>query len=190
MSDATTPSVARHRLETAIMLVFVATVAIGAVVRAKQPPISSPPPAHTAAALRVRSLEGLPLLPGEPLFSLDVVILNGKPLSPSAPQLKHSVKTTDSVVITGWAADRAAGAPADGVFLAVGAARPVALDYGSSRPDVAAALGNPTLERTGFSGRIPLKLLHSGIAPLRFLVVDSAGTGYFAVPPPMSLIFR
>ena len=200
-------------IQVSIVLMAAVTLTIGLIVRARDAPLApTEPVAVPTAVSKVTSLEGLSLHPEEPLFSLDVVSINGKPLPaaainqrpvrPTGPVSLNSkllpaatvnqipVRPTDDVSVSGWAADRIAGVPANGIFVAVGSGKPVALQYGGARPDVAKALGNPKLEKTGFAGKLPSQVLPSGTQPVRFFVVDGSGNSYGEVPSPISLTVK
>jgi 4-amino-4-deoxy-L-arabinose transferase-like glycosyltransferase len=83
--------------------------------------------------------------------------------------------------VSGWAADPATRQPAAAVYVRI-RNQVFKAEYGIPRDDVASALRNPALKRSGFSAEIPLKLLTKGNATLRILVVSSTETGYYVGP--------
>ena len=189
MSDVGLPR-RRYAIEGTIVLLFFIAAIIGFIVRAKDAPSAAPEAVSIPTAIaKVMSLDGLSLRSEQPLFSLDLVTVSRKPL-PVTSVKEIAVRPTDAIGVSGWAADRIAGLPANGIFVAVGAGKPVALQYGGARPDVAKALGNPNLDKTGFTGELPRGLLPSGSLPLRFFVVDSSGSSYDEVPSPISLTVK
>ncbi|BDE07656.1 hypothetical protein WPS_29320 [Vulcanimicrobium alpinum] len=84
--------------------------------------------------------------------------------------------------VKGWAIDAPANAPAGGVLVRVDDGRPIVARYGLSRPDVAAALGNPALEATGYKALLETAHLAKGAHRLRFYVLDAHRTGVYLIP--------
>ncbi len=177
-------------IDVFIVVIAAFAVVIGLIVRAKDAPFAPQSAVAIAAeASPVASLENLRLRRDEPLFSLDTVTVNGRPVAANAVK-EIPVQSRDSVSVSGWAADRVDGVPANAIFVAVGSEKPLLLQNGGDRPDVAQALGNPKLEKTGFSGKLSLSSLTAGTLPLTFFVVDRAGLTYDAVPISVSLAVK
>ncbi len=184
------PALRTYWVEGLIVATLVVAATIGLTVSAKNAPFASQPTfALPAKASPVTSLENIQPRHEEPFVSLDAVSVNGK-LVPGNAVKRLSVQRNDRLSVSGWAADRVAGAPANAIFLGVGSQKPIALQYGGNRPDVAQALGNPGLVRTGYVGKVPPGYLTPGDLPLTFLVVDSSGLTYDTVPSPVSLAVR
>lgn len=179
-----------HRIEGVIVGTFLLAVAIGFIIRVRNGPFESQFPfAARAKVAPVTTIDNLRRHHEEPLLALDAVTVNGKSFPGNAAEV-IPVKGTDDVRVSGWGADRVAGAPANAIFLAVGSQKPILLEYGSSRPDVAQALGNPQLITTGFAGKVPRSSLVPGNISLGFLVVDSSGLTYDVVPSLVTLAVK
>ena len=181
---------AANRTESTIVAAAVVAVLLGLFVRVYGGPEAPRPVAAFAISSNpVTSLDGLRPSHREPLFSLDAVTVNGRAFS-GAPGAAIPIRSGDSVSVAGWAADGAEGELANAVFVALGTQRPSVLRGGGERPDVAAALGNPKLSRTGFSGKLATSNLSEGTYPLRFFIVGAAAATYDEIPSPLSITVK
>jgi hypothetical protein len=82
------------------------------------------------------------------------------------------------VILSGWAIDRRAGAPASGVEVVIDGQTPVPAAYGYGRGDVAAFYQRPSYLNCGFRARIPSSILSIGPHTLTIRVIAADGTRY------------
>ncbi len=179
-----------NRSERTAVVAAVLAIALGVLVRTHGGPETVRPVAAFAISSNpVDSLAGLRLRSQEPLFSLDTITVNGR-AAVETPEKSIVIRSGDEVSVAGWAADGVEGEPANAVFAAIGEQAPSIVRGGGERPDVAEALGNPKLSRTGFNGKLVTSGLAEGTFPLRFFIVDAAATTYNEVPSPLSITVR
>jgi hypothetical protein len=87
-----------------------------------------------------------------------------------------------AIPIHGWAVDPTTNGPAGGVLITIDDKTHVWTEYGTSRPDVAAAHQQPAYESTGFSANIPGEALPPGRHRLTLKVLTPDRRAY-TVPP-------
>lgn len=92
------------------------------------------------------------------------------------------------LTVRGWAADRAAAAPAGRVYLVVDGRWHYRADSGIARPDVAAATGTPAYARAGFVATVPQALLPRGPHTLALLILSADSAAY--APGEQSIAFE
>ncbi len=90
-----------------------------------------------------------------------------------------TVSRESRLIVSGWAADTAAGSAAAGVMVTVDDKRDFQADYGSARPDVARALRNRAYISTGFVGIVPTAGLAPGVHSVRIKIVMHDRRSYF-----------
>lgn len=91
-----------------------------------------------------------------------------------------SVPSGGPLVVSGWAADPAAG-PVSGVEITVDQ-KPYPATYGVERPDVAAALKNPSYNKVGFQFSISASQFSSGAHALTVRIINRDRSTYFETP--------
>jgi hypothetical protein len=89
-----------------------------------------------------------------------------------------------TIVLRGWAADRATKDAAGGLFLILDGKERVdeSASYGSARPDVAAFLKNPKLARTGYAAGLAAARLGPGPHTLQVGIIGSDQQAYYTFP--------
>lgn len=177
--------------EVAIVAVFAVAVAVGYLVWLRAAPsVSAPQYVVQAAVAPVTSVSGLiPRRDDRPLFSLDSVVV-GSVSYPGGTAKEIPLERSERITFAGWSADRMAGLPNNAVFVAVGTAKTMALTYGGIRSDVATALGNYKLARTGFFGSVSVADLPAGHVAVTFYAVNSTGTAYDEITSPITFLIR
>jgi hypothetical protein len=113
----------------------------------------------------------------EPRFFIDQV---GTSSSPRA-DTEIPIQSTGPFVVSGWAADFAAG-PVAGVEIAIDQ-KPYAASYGLDRADVAAALKNPAYAKSGFQFTMPSSQFSKGVHAVAVRIINNDRSGYFETPP-------
>jgi len=91
-----------------------------------------------------------------------------------------SILSTRPLVVSGWAADLA-GAPASGVEITIDQ-KPYPATYGVDRPDVAAALKDPSYGKAGFQASIPANQFSNGAHVLTVRIINKDRNSYFETP--------
>jgi hypothetical protein len=113
----------------------------------------------------------------EPRFFVDQVGTSSSPrVAAEIP-----VQSTTPFVVSGWAADFAAG-PVSGVEIAIDQ-KPYTAAYGLDRPDVAATLKNPAYAKSGFQFTMPSSQFSKGAHVITVRVINKDRNGYFETPP-------
>jgi hypothetical protein len=84
-----------------------------------------------------------------------------------------------TITITGWAVDKQANTTARTVFLIINGTLDVPTLYGGDRPDVAAALGNPHFEYSGFIATFSSSILPKGHYTISLKIVALNGPYFY-----------
>ena len=92
--------------------------------------------------------------------------------------------------LSGWAIDRAAGAPARTVYLSIDDRQMLPAEYGDDRPDVAALLGDAAYRRSAFRATIPINVLPVGSHRLRLGILAADGISYYEPPWYLDIVVR
>ena len=110
-------------------------------------------------------------------FSLDTI--NGQIVSQTAsPIIIHSDQA-GTITITGWAVDKQANSTARAVFITIDGNLDVPTLYGGDRPDVAAALGNPHFEYSGYIATFSSLILSKGEHTISLKIVTLNGPYFY-----------
>jgi hypothetical protein len=149
---------------------------------------SSIGPEHPTLDAAIAS--NLPQAPEQTLYAVDTVAHDGNVTLVSCMVEPLSVDRGGTVRITGWAVDKPAEAQAGGVIALVDGASPVNARYGTSRPDVARALGSPSYERSGFEASIDTADLSPGLHRIAFAILDRDRRARYAVKPDVDINVR
>jgi hypothetical protein len=96
------------------------------------------------------------------------------------PDKEIAVPSTIPLVVAGWAVDPSE-ALAGGVEVAIDD-KPYVATYGQERTDVATALKNPGLTKSGFNLTLPAGQLPKGGHTVAVRILNKAKTGYFETP--------
>jgi phosphoglycerol transferase len=128
------------------------------------------PRTPTAAATRVCA--------APPVISIDQI----NSMSPPSPGTEFHVSRSEGLRVTGWAIDPLAKSPASGVEVVVDQASFPSI-YGTERPDVAVAKGNPAYNFSGFVSEISAEHLVKGTQTLSVRVVAANSECYYRSPP-------
>ncbi len=115
-------------------------------------------------------------LAGTTTYSIDS--LNDTPFA-QAQTAPIPVPRTGSVILRGWAVDVPAGTVAGGVIVSVDETMNFQAVYGVARPDVAAALGNPVYQKSGFNVTFPASKLSPGRHTITIKILTSDGMSYY-----------
>jgi hypothetical protein len=105
-------------------------------------------------------------------------------LGPVANPLQQSsvnVRTSEPLLVTGWAIDREAGAPAAWIELVLDG-RPYRTETRVPRGDIATAHGGSQYRRSGFRALLPAEEIRPGRHTLALRIVLRGGQTYFQAP--------
>ncbi len=112
----------------------------------------------------------------EPRFYVDQVGAASSPV----PGTEISIPAAGPLLVSGWAADLG-GELVSGVEIAVDR-KPYVATYGLDRQDVAAALKNPSCNKSGFQFSIPASQLSKGSHAIAVRIVNKERSAYFEAP--------
>jgi hypothetical protein len=98
--------------------------------------------------------------------------------------------TNPVVTVLGFAVDRQAQRAAGGVFATIDGNTDIPMEYGLSRPDVAAAFHNNDYDLTGFQGSFSTNGLSKGRHVLSFKVISADQTHYYLSDYRINLTIR
>ncbi len=101
-----------------------------------------------------------------------------------APQNGRTVLSfggKSEIEVTGWAVDRI-GASVGTMMMITVNGRTIGCDYGTPRPDVAAALHNNTYTNSGYTCHLPLNMMKTGQNTLQLLLAIGDASYYAAEP--------
>jgi hypothetical protein len=128
---------------------------------------------YAFAVLPPAPVADAPVVPGYPFLAIDA--LNMKHFD-SSRLIRIDPTLEDMVILTGWAADREAHAPASAVFIRVDGGRlDIPAAYGTARDDVAEYFKEPGYARIGYRGVVSLDELGHGRHTVQVRVVSSDG---------------
>jgi hypothetical protein len=111
-----------------------------------------------------------PPAPDPALATID--LLDGTTAGPATIEARYN----RPIVVRGWALDRATTGPPRAVYLVIDGRYTYRARSGESRPDVAAALGNPAAAGAGFTATLPPGMLTPGPHTLAVRVVATDGS--------------
>jgi hypothetical protein len=112
------------------------------------------------------------------------------PVAPGGGFVDFGFVRRGSLVLRGWAADVATGAPARTILVFADGALLFAGPPNVPRPDVAAALGKPALRGAGYSVLVPVAAVRSGGARRDVRIFSLVGTRALEVEYPLSYGWR
>jgi hypothetical protein len=170
----------------AIVVVALAMMLAAILVTGRRAPVisrssdtSSVPERSTSTTLRER-IAALPVAPGAPLYSLDIVDTEPGKTTVVVSQAKPIVNVTpdQSIALGGWAVDGAVMKPDSAMYLEVDGRTIIPVAYGLSRPDVGTHFANDALAASGFHVTIPPDRFGPGVHRIDLIMIDSAGTAY------------
>jgi hypothetical protein len=95
-----------------------------------------------------------------------------------APSPGMTIAANRPLVVTGWALDDPARRPATAVYLLLDGRDTYRAEYGTARPDVAAAVGMAGDDRVGFTATLPPGLAEPGAHTLTVRIVTAVGDTY------------
>jgi hypothetical protein len=100
------------------------------------------------------------------------------------PLLKKDISFSGikAVPFIGWAVDSSSNSLASGVEVVVDG-NAYQAHYGDSRPDVAQALKNPSVEKSGYSFGLPPGTLSTGPHAVEIRIITADGKKYYEVGP-------
>jgi len=125
---------------------------------------------------------------GTPAYSLDYFEVDGvRTTVAGAGRRVARMHAGQTLVLGGWAIDRAAGRPAGGVALEAGGKPRYAATFGADRPDVAGAYGNGAFRASGFTLTVPPALLSRGRHRLALDIFTSDASGYYRLPSALDV---
>ncbi len=91
--------------------------------------------------------------------------------------------------MTGWAVDQLSQKAASRVYLMIGDNLFLA-EVGIARPDVAGFHNMPSYSRSGWKLEIPSEMVGEGVHPLRLIIINHNGTGYYSVTDKRKLLVQ
>jgi hypothetical protein len=130
----------------------------------------------SASAGSVGITQDMARIVATPHFYIDGI---GTTMNPR-PDSEIVVSAAGPLSVAGWVAELG-GSPPAGVGIVIDQ-KTFAATYGIERLDVAAALKNPSYNKSGFIGSIPASQLSSGPHTLTVRIINGARNGYFETP--------
>ena len=125
-------------------------------------------------------ITAMPVAPGPPIFSLDVVDTAPGSRMVAAAQARTIVSVTpvQAITLLGWSIDGPAMKPNSSMYLEVDGKEIMPVLYGLKRPDVGVHFGSGALAASGFQVVIPPDRFGPGVHRVDLILVDAAGTAY------------